>query len=488
MYKIILTIVYLITVLILLGCSCYLVEHGKRRTEVIWYVISLGCVQIWCLSQILIFVSKGNLQMLISYMIGNIGICLVGSSWLNFSLLFGQKMRIKWLTGLTIAFSTLMYILILTNPLHHKYYKKISNGNVLYGKLFYINIIYDYICVLIGVYIIWKNIPKKKGIMTIKFVLSVSVVIPLISNYIYQVYLNNLQYDLTPIGFSISCTLVLLITFKMNIFDLKLKVFNEFIDNMQDGIVIFTTNNKLIYINESAEEIFKSVDTNEKDYYEILMGIFDEKQKNELNENSETLYLSNISGKYLIQKYFYSNDTDQIMGMAFIFRDISKYYDLEKKKRDLIMYKQKNKIEQERNRIVQIIHDSLVSEGIIQLCENVTEIDTEVTIQGEDKKKYAYLSRNLYESFRETITNTLRYGKASKLETILRFSENEVTMFVFDNGVGCSNLNKGRGLNGIIRRTEYAGGNVKFITRKDEGFQTIITLPLENKNMVYMFK
>lgn len=132
--------------------------------------------------------------------------------------------------------------------------------------------------------------------------------------------------------------------------------------------------------------------------------------------------------------------------------------------------------------------NSLVSESIVQLCETINIIKIEVTIQGNDGKKYAYLSRNLYQSLKEIITNTIRYSSADKMDVILRFQKNEIDMFVFDNGNGCGNLVIGKGLRGIIERTKEFGGNVKFITRENEGFQTIIQLPIINKNEMYNFK
>ena len=132
--------------------------------------------------------------------------------------------------------------------------------------------------------------------------------------------------------------------------------------------------------------------------------------------------------------------------------------------------------------------NSLVSESIVQLCETINIIKIEVTIQGNDGKKYAYLSRNLYQSLKEIITNTIRYSSADKIDVILRFQKNEIDVFVFDNGNGCGNLVIGKGLSGIIERTKEFGGNVKFITRENEGFQTIIQLPIINKNEMYNFK
>ena len=414
--------------------------------------------------------------------------------------------------------------------------------------MFYINIIFDYLCVISGIIIIWRNFSNIKNGTKVKVVLSFSVIIPLICNYIYQNIFKDLKFDLTPIGFSITCMFVLLVTFKLNIFNIKDYILNDFIQNTEDGIFILDNNNLPIYYNESFKTIF-DIDSAREDILTEILENMNDNQRSDLNDNYETIYIDNKNRKYHIKKNVYKNGADDIVGTSYIIHNISKYYDLKQQQKNLIIYKQQRQIEKERNRMVQVIHDSLghdltmirslinlsildlhnydakseeiktnltkanniasnsikelrlainnfepinsnslVSESIVQLCETITTMKIEVTIQGNDGKKYAYLSRNLYQSLKEIITNTLKYSSADKMEVILRFQKDEIDMFVFDNGKGCEKLIIGRGLGGIIERTEEVGGNVKFNTREGEGFQTIIQLPIKNKNEIYGFK
>lgn len=547
MSEFILVIIYLLTIGIIFGCIFYLVEHGNRKTETYLYVMALVCVELWCASQILIFISDSQKELFFAYLIGNFGICFIGSSWLVFSVIFSDKSKKNKTIVIPFIYSIVMYTMICMNPFHNLYYLKFQNGNIEYGVLFYINILYDYICVISGVLILLTNLPKRKKYRWVKTALVCSVTIPLLMNVIYQFRYDKLQYDLTPLGFSIGCLLVLLITFKWNAFDVKRNVNDEIIMSMRDGMFIFDNDNKLILYNKSAESVFfkitgKCLDENS---YEMFMEILTKQQKEELENYSETLYLSDRMGKYHIQKHCYFDKTEKKVAVAYIFRDITKYYELEQKSKELLNYRQKLEIEQEHNRIVQIIHDSighnltiirslifisrnrieeisnsesqealdiledlnqaagiageslkklretihnlnnekkycLVTQKISELIEQVKGIEIEVIVQGKDSEKYMFLSELLYENLREAVTNTLKYGNATKMDVVLRFGKKDIEMFIFDNGKGCATINYGNGLNGMMKRTKEAGGNILFASETDEGFRIIIKFPLTN--------
>lgn len=361
MNEFILTSIYLLTIGILFCCIFYLLEHRNRKRETYIYVMALVCVELWCISQILIFVSNSQNQRFIAYLIGNLGICFIGTSWIEFSILFSGKAGKHKIIWIPVFYSVIMYGIICTNSIHNLYYSNFQNGKIEYGFLFYINIMYDYLCVMIGNYILLRNLPKQKKTKLIKSALICSVTIPLFLNVIYQFRHDNLQYDLTPIGFSAGCLLVLLITFKWNAFDVKTDVYGKMVKNMRDGILIFDSENKLIFYNKSIESVLlritgKQIHQNSSvDFLDFLT----EQQREELENQLETLYFFRDLGKYHIQKQFYYDKIEKKAAVAYIFRDISKYYELEQKNKEVLIYKHKLDIEQERNRMIQIIHDGI---------------------------------------------------------------------------------------------------------------------------------
>ena len=222
---------------------------------------------------------------------------------------------------------------------------------------------------------------------------------------------------------------------------------------------------------------------------------------------------------------------------VFVVKDMSRYYELLHQTRELAITNEQLALEQERNRIALQVHDTaghtltmiqsymklaevsnrkqendkvgeylaearvlssegirelrqsinqlrkeaaceLVTQGIMQLANQVKEIPVEVTVQGEDSKKYSHLSRVLYDCTRESITNTLKYAAASKMEIVIRFQEESVDLIIGDDGKGCQVVNENNGIRGMKERVEAIGGTVKFISSEGEGFLTRIKVPV----------
>lgn len=124
----------------------------------------------------------------------------------------------------------------------------------------------------------------------------------------------------------------------------------------------------------------------------------------------------------------------------------------------------------------------LVTQGVYQLAESVKELKVEVEIQGKDGPAYSHLSGIIYGCLREAITNCLRYAKASRMDVIVKFAGQDVSLYIFDDGQGCADIRESHGLWGIRERAEKAGGQVRFLSAKGEGFQIYMKLPLEKKS------
>lgn len=130
------------------------------------------------------------------------------------------------------------------------------------------------------------------------------------------------------------------------------------------------------------------------------------------------------------------------------------------------------------NQLRQGSEGQLVTQGIFQLAKQVKELEVEVEIQGQDSPAYSHLSLVVYECFREAVTNCLKHAHASHMDVIVKFEEEWLRLYVFDDGQGCKQLTESNGIEGIRKRVERAGGQVRVLSSPGEGFQIFIGLPV----------
>lgn len=82
----------------------------------------------------------------------------------------------------------------------------------------------------------------------------------------------------------------------------------------------------------------------------------------------------------------------------------------------------------------------------------------------------------LYRTIKESITNSIRHGQATKINIEIESKDNEIQIILEDNGIGCGQIIKGNGIKGIIDRIDKIGGQAKFISSADNGFRTEISI------------
>lgn len=66
------------------------------------------------------------------------------------------------------------------------------------------------------------------------------------------------------------------------------------------------------------------------------------------------------------------------------------------------------------------------------------------------------------------------------MQIIVKFCEEAVEIYIFDDGQGCEQIHYGNGLQGIYHRVKEKQGSLKITSQLGEGFQIVIRLPLNN--------
>lgn len=87
--------------------------------------------------------------------------------------------------------------------------------------------------------------------------------------------------------------------------------------------------------------------------------------------------------------------------------------------------------------------------------------------------------RFICNSLKECLANGIRHGRATAFYIELKEEDNMLSLLISDNGLGADGeIKAGFGLTGMKDRAAAMGGNCKFTAEKGEGFEVLITLPL----------
>lgn len=411
--------------------ALYLLGPDKQYKKI--YLGFQTAVAIWCMSQILLLLSKEKAELIFSYIFGNVGICSVGALWYYFACSYTNKNMNMAERVAPLSVAVFHYICVLTNPLHHLYYKVFEIGNITRGPLFYTNVFATYLFVVTGSVILYMNLTTGKNdnvreeSKNGRLLIVSSVLIPVFLNVVYLSKIFRFTFDITPLGFGISVILVMLATMKYNFMDI---------------------NRRLEITNE-----------------ELLL----EKERNRIAQQVHDTAGHTLT---MIQSYMKLCQVSNEKGER---EETATYLDEAR----TLTSKGIKELRESINEMRQGETYELVTKGIMQLAGQVKEIPVEVMIKGEDGDQYSHLSKILYDCTRESITNTLKYAEASKMEIVLRFKENSVDLIISDDGKGCETIKDNNGLLGIRQRVGAAGGTVRFISASGEGFLTRIHVPVK---------
>ena len=425
--------IYVVVVGAVLVSMAVLLLRGNKEIYNRIFMICQGLVVLWCTSQILILLSQTRLELTVSYVLGNVGICFIGAFWYLFAVHYrngGMKKVWKYVPVVVAAFH---YLAVLSNSWHHLYYKEFGENGITYGPLFYSNVCITYGFIIAGSVLLYHSLSSQKESSREKNLIIASVLVPLFLNVVQVSGMIKASFDITPLGFGVSIILVMLATLKYHFLDLNRE--------------LAITNEKLL-LEKERNRIAQQVHDTAGHTLTMIQSYM--KLAQVANNKEETQQV----GEYLEQARTLTNQG----------------------------------IRELRESINQLRREAsyeLVTQGIMQLADQVKEIPVEVTVKGEDSEKYSHLSGIIYDCVRECITNTLKYAQASKMEIIVRFQDNAVEVMIADDGKGCETITDNNGIRGIKERVLEAGGTVRFISGVDEGFLTRIRLEMGGKARLF---
>lgn len=117
-------------------------------------------------------------------------------------------------------------------------------------------------------------------------------------------------------------------------------------------------------------------------------------------------------------------------------------------------------------------------EDMIREFKKRTGVSAQLLVSGNPVKLYPGVELVLYKNIQEALTNSLKHGKSSNIEVMIKYVENAVVLIIKDDGTGCSKIEKGMGIQGMEERTGFIGGSIRFFS--SEGFTVECIVPLNN--------
>ena len=154
MLDIMLRIAYLSAI----GLSLYtsgwlLMKADKTRTTGALAACQLLII-IWCMPQLFSALPMTKGMKYLAYGISYIGISFIGPAWLEFAFLYSRRKLGHGAELFLFGISAVNYSVLLTNEYHHLFYASFEVAQVVYGPVFYIHMVYTYICVLAGMAVV----------------------------------------------------------------------------------------------------------------------------------------------------------------------------------------------------------------------------------------------------------------------------------------------------------------------------------------------
>lgn len=530
MGTVILSGIYLGAVLAVAASMLFLALRARKGALLWWFFGCQGSVLLWCLSQIFILQSESTRQLWLSYVVGNLGVCLLGACFMGFCMSFSDKTKLIGAAWTAMALGLLQYILFLTNAHHHMYYVSFSIDRVEHGPLFYTNLGLIYVCVIVSILLLCL---KRQADVKQKILLIASGLCPLLVSLLYQIGVLRTGSDVTALGFVGSIFFMLTATFRYNFLDVRAIATNRVLESMDDGVATFDAYGCLMDENAGFRSMSKALFGLERcDDMNGLLNVLPQEERARLLSGEAV-----TAGHVQIKCQKHADRRGQHIGTTFLLKDVSEFYELLEKNRELAAASEQIAVEQERNRIAQEVHDTtghtltmirsfirlariscehgnveeglanlnqaeemaqagiknlreeinhirqeqqcaLVTQALLQLANQVKEIPVEITVRGTDSEKYSSVAGVLAACLREAITNCLKYAHASRMDVIVKFKEECVELYIFDDGQGCENIKEHHGISGMRVRVEKAGGSFKVRSDAGEGFQIVIEVPV----------
>jgi signal transduction histidine kinase len=202
-----------------------------------------------------------------------IGIPFITTLWLILVIIYTghQALLKKWVMPLLFVIPFLILIFHFTNDLHHLFYRDIQfdpSGSNLSpallskGPWYWVHISYVYLEAAVGMVFFIPMYSKAVPIVRKQVVmLMLGAAAPWLCNFIYLAAPDQVNFDLTPIGFTFSGLIYIWGIYRFNLLRLVPVAYQRVFETMQDGVIILDYDHNLSHVNDAARGFFEELNT-----------------------------------------------------------------------------------------------------------------------------------------------------------------------------------------------------------------------------------
>ncbi|MCR3759982.1 sensor histidine kinase [Clostridium felsineum] len=131
-------------------------------------------------------------------------------------------------------------------------------------------------------------------------------------------------------------------------------------------------------------------------------------------------------------------------------------------------------------------YEGIISiEELISNFKKMANIDVRLAFTKEKWSLNSDQSFVIYRIVQEFLSNSARHGKASRVDIIMAFTEQNVVVTLKDNGQGCENIAEGIGMKSMRERVREIGGYFEYKSAPKEGFTVKVELAKKEKLKAY---
>lgn len=231
------------------------------------FIVLMSAVTLWQLAYLFWLLSVNPAMKVLFDKISYIGVVLVAPGWLWFALLYAGERR--WVTPrwicITLILPVCMLLLAWTNDYHWliwRDYDFYNIGSVVlqhvhYGPAFWVIIVYSYLLLLIGSYLIIRTVLRTTRYYRYQSLfLLIGALLPWAGNVLYVFKVIDIPgLDFTPFMLGLSGICVGIGLFFFHLLSIVPIARKTLIDKTEDGLLILDGNNRVVDLNPACRKI-----------------------------------------------------------------------------------------------------------------------------------------------------------------------------------------------------------------------------------------